>query len=509
MSGGMSGGTSEGGEPRLERVTSGIPGLDTILGGGFLKGGLYIVQGPPGTGKTTFGNQVCFHHIRGGGRALYITLLAEYHARMMLHLGVMSFFDRSMIPDRLAYFNGLQVLHDEGLKGLLALLRREITARQASVLVLDGIVSAQRAAPDDQAFNEFVHELQALAIATACSVFVLNSAREGHKVTPEHTMVDGIIELADQLAEWAAESSLQVVKFRGGAVLRGRHAFKITGDGIVVYPRIEALLSRPSRPDTEVVGRGRVSTGTGRLDVMLGGGLPACSTTMVMGPSGTGKTTMGLHFLSGSTKEEPGLLFGFYETPSRIAIKAADVCPGLPELIEAGTVEVMWQPPTDDLLDAYGHSLLEAVRRRGVRRLFIDGLGALQCAAGSHPRRIANFLTALMNELRVLGVTTVYTLEVPDIMGPNIRNPIGDLSSLAENLILLRFVELGASLHRLVSVLKVRDSAFDSSLYEYVTSSRGLLINATTEAAEHITTSYAAGRQAPAADEASPQGRGD
>ena len=135
------------------------------------------------------------------------------------------------------------------------------------------------------------------------------------------------------------------------------------------------------------------------------------------------------------------------------------MCPGLPELIESGTVEVMWQPPTDDLLDAYGHRLLEAVHRRGVRRLFIDGLGALQYAAGSHPRRISNFLTALMNELRVLGVTTVYTLEVPDIMGPNIRNPIGDLSSLAENLILLRFVELGASLHRLVSVLKVRDSA--------------------------------------------------
>ncbi len=493
----------------LERVTSGIPGLDTILGGGFLRGGLYIVQGPPGAGKTTFGNQVCFHHIARGGRALYITLLAEYHARMMQHLGVMSFFDKAMIPDRLAYFDGLQVLHDDGLKGLLTLLRGEITARSASVLVLDGIISARRAAADEQAFSEFVHELQAIAIATECTVFALTSAQEGHKVTPEHTMVDGIIELADQLTEWAAGSSLQVVKFRGSAFLRGRHAFKITGDGIIVYPRIEALLSRPSRPDTETPGGKRVSTGSDQLDVMLGGGLPACSTTMVMGPSGTGKTTMGLHFLSGSTADEPGLLFGFYETPVRIGIKAADVCPELSGQIEAGTVEVMWQPPTDDLLDAYGHRLLEAVHRRRVRRLFIDGLGALQYAAGSHPRRIGNFLTALMNELRVLGVTTVYTLEVPDIMGPNIRNPIGDLSSLAENLILLRFVELGADLHRLVSVLKVRDSAFDSSLYEYVTSSRGLLIRTTTATAQHVTTSSALGRnQAPVADETPPQERG-
>ena len=230
---------------------------------------------------------------------------------------------------------------------------------------------------------------------------------------------------------------------------------------------------------------------------------------MVMGPSGTGKTTMGLHFLSGSTAEQPGLLFGFYETPPRIAIKAAGVCPGLSELVDAGTVEVIWQPPTDDLLDAYGNRLLEAVQRRGVRRLFIDGLGALQYAANSHPKRINNFITTLMNELRVLGVTTVYTLEVPDIMGPNIRNPIGDLSSLAENLILMRFVELGAHLHRLVSVLKVRDSAFDSSLYEYVTSSQGLIIRSDTDAAQRITTSYALGRtQAPVATQAVPQGRG-
>ena len=94
----------------LERVPSGIPGLDIILSGGFLKGGLYIIQGPPGTGKTTFGNQVCFHHVASGGRALYVTLLAEYHARMMQHLGVMTFFDGSKIPDQLTYLNGLSVL---------------------------------------------------------------------------------------------------------------------------------------------------------------------------------------------------------------------------------------------------------------------------------------------------------------------------------------------------------------------------------------------------------------
>jgi len=180
----------------LERLPSGIAGLDIILGGGFLKGGLYIVQGPPGTGKTTLGNQLCFNHSAHGARTLYVTLLAEYHARMMQHLSIMSFFDISKIPDQLTYLNGLRVLHDEGLKGLLALLRREITTGGASVLVLDGIVPARRVAEDDQAFNEFVHELQIIAIATECTVFILTSS-QGIKVTPEHTMVDGIIELTD------------------------------------------------------------------------------------------------------------------------------------------------------------------------------------------------------------------------------------------------------------------------------------------------------------------------
>ena len=471
----------------LARVPSGIAGLNTILGGGFLKGGLYIVQGPPGTGKTTLGNQVCFNHVAGGGRALYVTLLAEYHARMMQHLGAMTFFDTSKIPDQLAYLNGLRVLHDDGLQGLLDMLRREIVNRGVSILVIDGIVSARRAAEDDQAFNEFVHELQAIAIATDCTVFILTSAH-GTQVTPEHTMVDGIIELDDHLVGWSAESSLQVIKFRGSGFLRGLHAFKITSDGIIVHPRIEALLARPSRADPG--SNGRAPSGVDQLDAMLGGGLPEASTTMVMGPSGVGKTTLGLQFLAKCSEQEPGLLFGFYETPPRLDAKIAGVCQPLRGLIDSGAVEVQWQPPTDDLLDAYGERLLRAVHRRTVRRLFIDGLGALQQASGSEPGRMGNFLTTLMNEMRVLGVTTLYTLEVPDIMGPSIRTPIGDLSSLAENLVLLRFVELRSRLYRLISVLKVRDSQFDPLLHEYVTSSQGLVIDAASDSAERILSGY-------------------
>lgn len=467
----------------LNRVSSGLDGLDTILGGGFLKGGLYIIQGTPGTGKTTLANQICFHHTAGGGHALYVTLLAEYHARMMQHLGSMSFFDASMIPDRLSYVSGFGVLRQEGLRSLLDLVRREIAARGVSVLILDGFATAKRTAPSDQALNEFVHEMQAVAIATDCTTFLLNSAQSGGAITPEHTMVDGIVELSDQLFGWSAERAVRVTKFRGSPYLRGKHAFEITEGGLVVHPRIEALLARPSRPDRS--GTETVSTGVGQLDAMLGGGLPVASTTMVMGPSGVGKTTLGLQFLSRCSEAEPGLLFGFYETKARIAAKASGVCPPLRGLLDSGVVEVLWQPPTDGLIDAYGAQLLEAVRRRGVRRLFIDGLGGIQCVARD-PGRVGHYLNALANELRVQGVTTVYTLEVADIIGPNIRAPLGDLSSLAENMILLRYIELRSRLYRLISVLKVRDSGFNPLLHEFVLTDHGLQIEPQSAGAEGI-----------------------
>ncbi len=474
----MSGASGTG----IGRVPTGIPGLDTVLNGGFLTGGLYIVQGTPGTGKTTLANQICFHHIARGGRALYTTLLAEYHGRMMQHLGSMSFFDMSRVPDQLTYLNGFGTLREGGYKGLRDLLRREVVAHGATVLVLDGFATAKRVSPDEQDFNEFVHELQGVAIATGCTMLLLSNTM-GVKETPEYTIVDGIMELSDGLIGWSSESTLHVVKLRGTSYLRGRHAFRITGDGLVVYPRIEALLARPSRLDPGAAGT--VPSGVDRLDAMLGGGLPAASTTMVMGPSGMGKTTLGLQFLSRCGTGEPGLLFGFYETPARIHAKAEAVCRPLLGLLDSGAVEVLWQPPTDGLLDAYGERLLENVRRRGVRRLFIDGLGAFQGAAVP-PSRLTQYLTALMNELRALGVTTVYTLAVADIIGPYIRAPAGELTIPSDNLILMRYVEARSRLHRIVSVIKVRNSDFDPTLYEYVTTGQGLQIGGVLEGAEMV-----------------------
>lgn len=467
--------------PAPTRVTSGIAGLDTILMGGFMPGGIYIVQGAPGVGKTILTNQICFHHTAAGGRALFVTLLAENHARMTDSLRGLTFFDDSRIPDQLTYLSAYPELRENGLKSLTDMLRREIQRRRYTLLVIDGLIAAQSSAETELAFKEFVHDLQEIAFATDCTMFLTTNATR--TMGPERTMVDGLIELRDELYGWRAASDLQVRKFRGGAFLRGRHAYEITDDGIVVHPRLEALFAQPSRPDPGL--SGKTSIGTPQLDTMLGGGLPVASTTMVMGPTGTGKTTLGLHFLSRSSRGEPGLMFGFYETPARIQAKAEQICPPLGELLRSGAVEMLWQPPTTELIDAYAERLLQAVRQRRVRRLFIDGLNSFRKATVD-PNRLGLFFSALSNELRVLGVTTIYTLEAPCIFGPAAEVPLGDASNLAENMIMLRFIELRSKLYRMLSIMKVRDSNFDSELREFHISREGLEIRESPQSAEDI-----------------------
>ena len=466
--------------PAQARMMSGVAGLDTILGGGFMSGGMYIVQGTPGAGKTIFANQICFSHVAGGGQAMFVTLLAENHARMMGNLRSMSFFDETKIGDKLIYLSGFNEMQKGGLEELTKLLRREIQRRRVSLLVIDGLVTAASSAPNDQAFKIFIHALQEIALATDCTMFLTTNAGTG--VSPEQTMVDGLILLSDRIYGWRAESDLQVTKFRGGAFLRGRHSYKITDDGVIVYPRFEALFARPSREDVEVAGR--APSGIAPMDTMLGGGIPRASTTIIMGPSGIGKTTVGLHFLSMSSADEPGLMFGFYETPTSLRAKAERIIPPLGPLFSSGAVELLWQTPTSDMLDGYGQTIIEAIQKRKVKRLFIDGLTAFQHGAVD-PSRIGNFFSALSNELRVRGVTTVYSLEVPNILGPAVNVPVDDASSLAENMILLRFVERRSRLHRLISILKARDSIFDPSLYEYDITDKGINIRGTPDSADH------------------------
>ena len=464
----------------LRRVPSGVKGLDEILRGGFFGGGLYIVEGPPGVGKTILGNQICFNQAQAGSKVLYVTLIAETVGRMLLNIRDLKFYDEGAVGNGIFYVRGFNALKKDGLAGLLHLLRREVAARKTTTLVVDGFASASDHAKSREDLKLFVQQLQTQADAADCTVFLLTNPTE-QKPSSEETMVDGIINLGTSVHEWRSARELSVRKFRGSGYLQGVHSYDITEEGMTVYPRLETLISRGSDVNGELK---RILSGNSRLDEMLGGGLPARSSTMVIGPSGTGKTTLGLQFLGQSSVQEPGLLFGFYETPERIRTKISATCPPLLKQLDAGHVQILWQAPTDQFLDEIADRMLRDIKQRKVKRLLIDGLGGFKKALRSRP--IEPFFSALVHELRAQGVTSICTAEVMEIVGPTMTVPLEGLSDVTDNHILLRFIETGASLYRLLSILKVRDSAFDSDLRELHFAAGGLELDENSKSAKSI-----------------------
>lgn len=475
---------SQAGVPRTQ---TGVPGLDGVLNGGFVEGGVYIVQGDPGSGKTILANQICYRHVADGGRVLYVTLLAESHSRLLQQLRTLSFFNEAAIPDQIVYVSGFTPLEEDGLSGLLNLLRREIRGRRATMLVLDGFLATEASAPSERDFKKFIHDLQGQVAAAGCTTFLLTN-EDGRASRPERTMVDGIVQMVRRPSGDRTERFLEVVKLRSSAYLEGRHAYLLNEDGYHVFPRFEARYALPTRHDD--VGEDRYATGVSSLDSVIGGGFCTTSTSAVIGPSGGGKTTLGLQFVGRSTPDEPGLFFGFYETASRLKVKAARIGVDLEGLLASGAVEILWQAPTEPVFDALGHRLVDAVRGRKVKRLVVDGLGGF-IAAASDPSRISRFFAAMANELRALGVTTLYTMETRDLFGAQVEVPIDNISSLVENLLYMRFVERRSRMSRILAIVKMRDSDFDPALREYVIDDCGIHVGEPFVGAEALMTGFA------------------
>jgi circadian clock protein KaiC len=489
------------GEEGIERVPSLVPGLDQILCGGFLRGGLYLVQGSPGMGKTILASQIIYRRAAEGSRALFITVLGENHGRMLAHLRPMRFFDPSLIPDQVNYLSAYQALEDEGLEGVAALIRREVLAHKATLLVLDGMSAIEAKAGAGFEMKRFTHALQTLASATNCTMLLLTTTT-GTRSAPEHTMVDGMIELRQRFFGVRSERRLLVHKIRGSGFLEGEHAFRITHEGVTVFPRTEALLAMPTLRAPPP--RTRVSSGIASLDAVFHGGIPEATMTAVVGPSGSGKTTLGLQFLSAASAAEPGLLFGCYEPPERLCLKAETMGLDLATAERRGDLEILWHPVGEHILDELAHRLLDAVRRRGVRRLLIDGLSGFEQAA-LEPERVVRFWSTLSNELRALGVTTLHTLEMPELMGADLRIPVSGISSLAESMIMLRYVELRSRLYRLISLFKVREGAFDPTIRKFEITATGIVVGEPFEGVEAVLSGMARGLALRGAGLASPE----
>jgi circadian clock protein KaiC len=348
-----------------------------------------------------------------------------------------------------------------------------VREQRSDLLVVDGVMTAESLAASPLAYKKFIHELQAWVGVVGCTVLLLTSSVSdlGARVLPAHTMVDGIIELRSVADGMRTVRQIAVVKFRGGEFFEGYHNYRITSNGLAVFPRREAWRTADLR---RAPGDARLSTGVAGLDAMVAGGFAAGSTTLVFGSSGSGKTLLGLHFLdAGARNGESCLYFGFFERPDILRAKARRL--GLLSGRGKKAVDVLWQPPYEGLIDELAEMLLEKIDSTGATRLCIDGLVGFKESA-DYPPRIGGFFSALRHELTARGVTTVITEETRELFVRDISIPAPGVSAVFDNIIFVRLVEENGRLDRLISIMKTRDSDHDHALRRFQITDGGVRV---------------------------------
>ncbi len=462
--------TATGGVPMLQTCVS---GLDVVLGGGLPAGSLYLIQGLAGSGKTTLACQIGFNHARQGKKVLVLTLLGESHAKMLNHFSNFGFYDDTLVGKDIVFFSAYASLVKGGLRDLLQLIISTMSAEQPSILIIDGFRSVRNSSATDLALAEFMHSLNSLVSSMGCTTFLLSPV-EGNVTDSENTLVDGVIELGQYQQGMGVIRELQLFKIRGAKHLLGKHVFEVKGDGVVVYPRFEALSTSGEAPPAQ---RARLSVGIPSWDERIGGGIISGSITCLLGSPGVGKTIMGLHFIADGLKNgEKCLIVGFHESPDSLVQKAASIGLSLQQYVNDGSLEIMWQLPLEIMIDDLASRMLNNIRTRCVGRLLIDGVEGIGNLI-MHPERSRSFLVALTNELRLHRVT-VYMTEQLHYFKKSSPAAEPSSSALYENIMLLEYFANGDVNHRQIAVMKLRENGYDGANRLMSITSGGIVIGA-------------------------------
>lgn len=405
----------------MKRLPTLVDGLDEILNGGLFEGGVYIFEGPPGVGKTTLANQIAYTLARRGSRTLYVTMLAESHARMLQHMEQQIFFDQQEVNSSVFYVSGYRELEQGGLKAIVGLLRGELVRHRASLLVIDGLVVESLEAMPNDSVRQFVHELQSLVSAMSCTCLILSSGH-GNALSAEQSMVDGIFAFEDHSFHWRAERRMQVCKFRGSQIIRGKHTFCISTKGLQFFPRLESL---PLVEGNVKLGKNTLSTGLRAIDdALYGSGILSGSASALIGQTGSGKTTLALAFATASSPDNPALVLCCTEWSGDLRQFGTEMGLEVEAAVACGALVIKNLGHEDESMDEMGHKLLRLVDELKIRRLVVDGLAGLADTL-AFPERGYRFLGRLLLELRRRGVTSLFTID-PDAMAVAAGIPSAD-----------------------------------------------------------------------------------
>ncbi|HEX6939714.1 MAG TPA: ATPase domain-containing protein [Longimicrobiales bacterium] len=475
-----------------ERIATEVPGLDRLLDGGLRARALHLIAGPSGTGKTVLAHQIGARYARAREPVLYLTALVENNRTLVAQASQFAFFDASWVG-RLFYYVSLyaNIVGGNAGEALEALIREH----RPGLVIIDGLHMMKAAAANALEFLRLVNTIQTLGALGGPTFLAIANTPEARPGGGEFALSDGILRLGRERSGPAVYRTIQVEKLRGANPLAGEHVFTISAAGIRVFVRLEAVVRREGlRPHTP--GGPQLRFGVPGLDAMLGGGVHPSSTTVLAGVPGSGKTVLGLAFATAGDRSEPGLFVGFHETPDRLLDHATGTGIPLREALEEERVRILWKPSAELLADEVVEEILGLVERHHVRRLVIDGLNDIGVLLGLEARS-ETFVVALTDVLRSRGTSTLLTQRLDTIFGVEFRLPMPQVFAAIDNIVLLRFVELRAQLHRLVSILKVRDHVYDRGIREFRITERGIDVGEPLSQAEAVLTGLGRRTQPP------------
>ena len=453
-----------------DKIATGCPGLDKVLFGGIPANTITVLMGAPGTGKTILAEQLAFANATPESPVLYLTTLSEPLEKFISHGQNYGFFDVARVGQSVFYEDLGLILRERGMSSLAEVVTEFLLTRTPKFIFIDSFKALNELMSSALEQRTVIYDLASVLSAYDCTSFLVGEySQEMMTELPEFAIADVVLQMMKHATNVREQRFLRVEKLRGSNSIPGMHAFSITQDGLVVYPRL--VTPTAARAYTDKIER--VDTGIGGLDGMIAEGFWRGSTTLVAGPTGSGKTIIGLQFIAqGALKGEQGLYVGLQENPNQLSRAMQSFGWKPSELFEKG-FELMYRSPVEMQLDSVASEVFERVGGGSVKRVVIDALGDLERSSVDR-QRFSDFIYSLTQWFAAEGVTCLMMYELTNLFE---IHGISDqeISNMSDNIILLRFTN-DREMERTIRVIKTRGSAHDNREHTLRITKRGLEI---------------------------------
>jgi circadian clock protein KaiC len=446
-------------------VATGIDGLNHLLRGGLTRDRMYLIEGDPGTGKTTLAMQFLLEGRSQGEVGLYVTLseteqelraVAASHGWSLdrLELFQLSAMEGSRQQDQYTLYHPSEVELGETMQRVTQMIEHLKPTR----VVLDSLSEMRLLAREPLRYRRQILSLKEFFSGRSCTVLLLDD----HANEPDQqlqSLSHGVIQLDQLPFEYGrARRRIRILKMRGLAAVEGFHDFKIQRGGLVVFPQLTAGSDRQLRT-TE----GDVKSGVAELD-LLGGGIAWGSTTLLIGPAGTGKSTVAAHYAASMDLPNKAAVFLFEERPDTFLLRCDALGMQLSARVKSGAIELVQVNPGDLSPGEFLHLVREAVEVRGARLVMIDSLNGYLNAIPQSDAPLVR-MHELLAYLNGRGIASLVIVAQHGIVGTGMITPI-DVSYLADTVILLRFFEAAGEVRKAISVVKKRSGTHETTIRE-------------------------------------------